>query len=128
MPILARSISGLFAVVRRPTNIVLLLGGSVVVTSGYLVAMYFAVQAFGGDLSFAQVGAIYLTGSAIASAAPTPGGIGALEAAVIAGLVAAGMPNDIAVPSVFLFRLGTFWLPILPGWGAFSWMQKADYL
>ena len=120
VPILARSISGLFAVVRRPMNILLLLGGSVVVTSGYLVAMYFAVQAFGGDLSFAQVGAIYLTGSAIASAAPTPGGIGALEAAVIAGLVAAGMPNDIAVPSVFLFRLGTFWLPILPGWGAFT--------
>jgi uncharacterized protein (TIRG00374 family) len=128
LPILGRSISGLFAVVRRPINVLLLLGGSVVVTSGYLVAMYFATQAFGGDLSFAQVGAIYLVGSAVGSAAPTPGGIGALEAAVIAGLVAAGMPNDIAVPSVFLFRLGTFWLPILPGWGAFTWMQKADYL
>jgi undecaprenyl-diphosphatase len=90
--------------------------------------MYFAVQAFGGDLSFAQVGAVYLVGSAVGSAAPTPGGIGALEAAVIAGLVAAGMPNEIAVPSVFLFRLGTFWFPILPGWGAFTWMQRADYL
>jgi undecaprenyl-diphosphatase len=128
LPILRRSISGLFAVVRRPMNILLLLGGSVVVTSGYLVAMYFAVQAFGGDLSFAQVGAVYLVGSAVGSAAPTPGGIGALEAAVIAGLVAAGMPNEIAVPAVFLFRLGTFWLPILPGWGAFTWMQREDYL
>lgn len=128
LPILGRSISGLFAVVRRPVNVLLLLGGSAVVTTGYLVAMYFATQAFGGDLSFAQIGAIYLTGSAIASAAPTPGGIGALEAAVIAGLVAAGMPNDVAVPSVFLFRLGTFWLPILPGWGAFTWMQREDYL
>jgi undecaprenyl-diphosphatase len=128
VPILQRSISGLFAVVKRPTNMLLLLGGSVVVTSGYLTAMYFAVQAFGGDLSFAQVGAVYLVGSAVGSAAPTPGGIGALEAAVIAGLVAAGMPNEIAVPSVFLFRLGTFWLPILPGWGAFTWMQRADYL
>ncbi|HEY3671660.1 MAG TPA: lysylphosphatidylglycerol synthase transmembrane domain-containing protein [Acidimicrobiia bacterium] len=128
VPILKRSISGLFAVVKRPTNILLLLGGSVVVTTGYLTAMYFAVQAFGGDLSFAQVGAVYLVGSAVGSAAPTPGGIGALEAAVIAGLVAAGMPNEIAVPAVFLFRLGTFWLPILPGWGAFRWMQKADYL
>jgi undecaprenyl-diphosphatase len=38
------------------------------------------------------------------------------------------MPNEIAVPSVFLFRLGTFWFPILPGWGAFTWMQRADYL
>jgi glycosyltransferase 2 family protein len=68
------------------------------------------------------------TGSAIASAAPTPGGIGALEAAVIAGLVAAGMPNDIAVPAVFLFRLGTFWFPILPGYAAFNYMQREDYL
>jgi len=127
-PILRRSISGLFAVIRRPLNILLLLGGSALVTTGYLIliALYFAIEAFGGDLSFAQVGAVYLTGSA--SAAPTPGGIGALEAAVIAGLVAAGMPNDIAVPAVFLFRLGTFWFPILPGWGAFTWMQRADYL
>ena len=128
VPIIKRSASGLFAVVRRPTNIALLLGGSIVVTTGYIIAMYFAVQAFDGDLSFAQIGAIYLTGSAIASAAPTPGGIGALEAAVIAGLVAAGMPNEIAVPAVFLFRLGTFWLPILPGWGAFTYMQREDYL
>jgi undecaprenyl-diphosphatase len=128
VPIVKRSASGLFAVIRRPTNIALLLGGSIIVTTGYLLAMYFAVQAFDGDLSFAQIGAIYLTGSAIASVAPTPGGIGALEAAVIAGLVAAGMPNDIAVPSVFLFRLGTFWLPILPGWGAFTYLQREDYL
>ena len=128
VPIIKRSASGLFAVVRRPTNIALLLGGSIVVTTGYIIAMYCAVQAFDGDLSFAQIGAIYLTGSAIASAAPTPGGIGALEAAVIAGLVAAGMPNEIAVPAVFLFRLGTFWLPILPGWGAFTYMQREDYL
>ncbi len=33
-----------------------------VVTTGYLTAMYFATQAFGGDLWFAQVGAIYLAG------------------------------------------------------------------
>ena len=36
----------------------------------------FAVVAFGGGLSFATVGAVYLVGSAIASAAPTPGGLG----------------------------------------------------
>ena len=51
-----------------------------------------------------------------------------VESAVTAGLVAAGMPNDTAVPAVFLFRLGTFWLPILPGYVAFRWMQREDYL
>ncbi len=128
VPVVGRSLSGLLAVVRSPTNVALLVGGSVIVTTGYLAAMYLSTRAFGGELTFAQVGAVYLTGATIASVAPTPGGLGALEAAVIAGLVAAGMPNDVAVPSVFLFRIATFWLPILPGWGAFNYLQREDYL
>ena len=128
VPVLERSASGLWAVVRRPLNLALLIGGSVVITGAYMAAMYFSTRAFGGDLGFAQVGAIYLAASAVAAAAPTPGGLGALEAATIAGLVAAGMPNDIAVPSVFLFRLATFWLPILPGWVSFQYMEREDYL
>jgi undecaprenyl-diphosphatase len=74
------------------------------------------------------VGAIYLAGSAVATAAPTPGGVGALEAALIAGLVAAGMSHTIALPAVFLYRLATFWLPILPGWVCFSWLKRRNYL
>jgi undecaprenyl-diphosphatase len=128
VPVLRRSTTGLWAVLRRPLDLALLLGGSAIVTGGYMTAMYFATRAFGGELAFAQVGAIYLAASAVAAAAPTPGGLGALEAATIAGLVAAGMPNDVAVPSVFLFRLATFWLPILPGWITFEWMQRQDYL
>ncbi|HEX5588036.1 MAG TPA: lysylphosphatidylglycerol synthase transmembrane domain-containing protein, partial [Acidimicrobiia bacterium] len=128
VPVLRRSVSGLGAVLRQPLKLLLLLGGSFIVTSGYVTAMYFATRAFGGDLTFAQVGAVYLVGSAVASAAPTPGGLGALEAAVIAGLVAAGMPNSVAVPAVFLFRLATFWFPILPGWASFTFMQREDYL
>ncbi|MGZ3689490.1 MAG: hypothetical protein ACXVBW_14405, partial [Bdellovibrionota bacterium] len=44
----------------------------------------------------------------MATAAPTPGGLGALEAAVIAGLVSAGMASTAAVPAVFLFRIATY--------------------
>ncbi|MET0275745.1 MAG: flippase-like domain-containing protein [Acidimicrobiia bacterium] len=128
LPVVRRSLSGLVAVVRSPANVAMLVGGSVIVTTGYLAAMYLSTRAFGGELTFAQVGAVYLAGATIASVAPTPGGLGALEAAVIAGLVAAGMPNDVAVPSVFLFRIATFWLPILPGWGAFTYLQREDYL
>jgi glycosyltransferase 2 family protein len=29
---------------------------------------------------------------------------------------------------VFLFRLVTFWLPILPGWLAFTWLQRTDQI
>ena len=44
------------------------------------------------------------------------------------GLVAAGMPNDVAVPSVFLFRLATFWIPVVPGWVALTYLERAEYL
>jgi undecaprenyl-diphosphatase len=29
---------------------------------------------------------------------------------------------------VFLYRLATFWIPVLPGWGAFSWLQRREYV
>ena len=51
-----------------------------------------------------------------------------MEATLIAGLVAAGLDNSVAVPAVFLFRLATFWLPILPGWLSFHWLQRHDYI
>jgi glycosyltransferase 2 family protein len=39
-------------------------------------------------------------------------------------LTAAGLPGSTAVSSVLLFRLVTFWLPVLPGWFCFSWLQR----
>lgn len=113
---------------RQPTKVVALIGGSVVVTMSYLLALYFATHAFGGGLPFATVGAIFLVGSAVAQAAPTPGGLGAVEAAMIGGLVAAGMDNSIAIPAVFMYRLATLWLPVLPGWLCFTWLERHEYL
>jgi undecaprenyl-diphosphatase len=128
VPALGSALRGLAAVIRSPGKIALLFGGSAAVTLSYVLAVYFSTVAFGGDLNLAQVGAAYLAGSAIAAAAPTPGGLGALEAAVIAGLVGAGMPSTEAVPAVFLFRLATYWLPILPGWIAFNHLRRADFV
>jgi glycosyltransferase 2 family protein len=128
VPVLGRAWSGLAAVMRSPGKIALLLGGSVMLTLSYVLAMYFSTVAFGGGLDLAQVGAVYLVGAAIATVAPTPGGLGALEAAVIAGLVGAGMSNATAVPAVFLFRLATYWLPILPGWFAFNYLRREQFV
>ena len=128
VPIIARAFDGVTDVLRRPSKVVLLLGGSMLVTLAYLTTLYFSVEAFGGGLPFATVGAVFLVGSAVAQAAPTPGGLGAVEAALIAGLVAAGLDNTVAVPAVFLYRLFTFWAPILPGWLCFQWLERHEYL
>ena len=128
LPVVRRAFDGVGEVVRRPAKLGLLVGGSIFTTVSYLLALYFCVVAFGGGVPLATVGAIYLVGSAVANAAPTPGGLGAMEAALIGGLVAAGLDNTVAVPAVFLFRLATFWLPILPGWLSFHWLQRHAYV
>ncbi|MGY1621073.1 flippase-like domain-containing protein [Geodermatophilus sp. SYSU D00965] len=128
VPVLRRSVDGVGHALRRPGKVALLLGGSAVITLGYLVCLYLSTRAFGGDLGLATVGAVYLVGAAVGAAAPTPGGLGAVEVALIAGLVAAGMDHTIAVPAVFLYRIATFWLPILPGWAAFVWLRRSEFV
>lgn len=51
---------------------------------------------------------------------PTPGGLGAVEAATIAGLTAIGIAPTDAVAAA---RLLTYWLPVLPGIVVFWLLQ-----
>ena len=88
-----------------------------------LVAFVVSLRAFGVHESFATLGVVYLAGAAVASAAPTPGGLGATEAALVAGLAVVGVSRDEAIPGVLLFRLATFWVPILPGWLSMVYLQ-----
>ena len=127
-PILGKAVHGLRDVLTTPSKVAMLLGGSTLVTLSYVVAFSFSSRAFDIDLRFASIGAVYLIGSAIATAAPTPGGLGAAEAALVGGLIAVGVDKEQAVPAVFLFRLATFWIPILPGYIAFSWLRHTERL
>ena len=113
---------------RSPTKLTALFGGSIGVTMAYIAALACAVAAFDGGISFAQVGAVYLGASMIAAAAPTPGGLGAMEAALVAGLTGVGMDPAIAVAAVLSYRLVTFWLPILPGWLCFRLLERQNYI
>jgi len=86
------------------------------------------VEAFDGNLNIAVVAVVYLAGATIGQAAPTPGGLGAVEAALVAGLTAAGLDAGVAVSAVLLYRLVTFWLPTVPGYWAFNYLTKKNLL
>ena len=51
-------------------------------------------------------------------------GLGAVEAALTAGLTAAGVPGAVAVSAVLLFRLLTFWVPVPLGWAALNFLER----
>jgi glycosyltransferase 2 family protein len=126
VPSLRRAVRGMRDLAGHPSRLALLFGGSTLVTLCYALCLVYCVEALGGGLAAPRIVAAYLVGSTIGQIAPTPGGIGAVEAALIAGLTAAGLDKETALPAVFLFRLATFWLPILPGWLAFAWLQRRD--
>jgi glycosyltransferase 2 family protein len=111
-----------------PVKLTLLFGGSALVTLAYIAGLAAAVQAFGGGAGFGAIGAVYLASAAIAAASPTPGGLGAIEAALIAGLVGIGLSSGAAVSAVVIYRLATYWLPVLPGWASLNLLQRRDYI
>ena len=104
------------------------IGGAVLLNLAYAAALFASVAAYGGDLAFATVGFVYLAAGAVGSAAPTPGGIGAVEAALAFGLTAAGLDSATAVQAALLFRATTFWLPMAPGWVSFTYLQRVGAL
>jgi uncharacterized membrane protein YbhN (UPF0104 family)/tRNA A-37 threonylcarbamoyl transferase component Bud32 len=125
---LANSLRAVRDVARSPRKLVLLVGGSTLVTVANLAALALALLALGAPVAVSTVAVIYLAGAAVGSAAPTPGGLGALEAALVGGLVAASVDQPTALGAVLLFRLATFWLPILPGWLCFAGLQRRGWL
>ena len=123
-----RALESIGTLARSPRRLVTLFGGSLIVTLAYIVALACATNAFDAGVGIAQVGAVYLGSSILAAAAPTPGGLGAMEAALVAGFTAIGMDPAIAVAAVLSYRLATFWLPILPGWIAFHLLERRSYI
>ena len=94
---LKQSLASIGTIARSPRRLLALFGGSLGVTLAYIAALTCAANAFDAGVSFAQVGAVYLGASLLAAAAPTPGGLGAMEAALVAGFTAIGMDGGVAV-------------------------------
>ncbi|GGS96320.1 hypothetical protein GCM10010156_63140 [Planobispora rosea] len=118
----------LLDVLQSPRKIAEGFTGTLLLTIFFVLCLDACIRAFGDSLNFAAVAVVFLAGNAIGSAAPTPGGLGAVEVALISGLTLAGLPQGIATPAVLLFRLLTFWLPVLPGWASFTYLQRNDAL
>ncbi|MFJ6460485.1 lysylphosphatidylglycerol synthase domain-containing protein [Streptomyces sp. NPDC091387] len=119
-------------VVQRPQKLLTGIGGMLLLTGLFVMCLDASVRAFSGPdtphLSYASIAVVFLAGNALGSAAPTPGGMGAVETALTLGLIAVGLPKEVAAPAVLLFRLMTLWLPVLPGWICFNHLTRKGEL
>jgi uncharacterized protein (TIRG00374 family) len=100
----------------QPKRLALLLAATAGVKATNLLALLAATWAFDGDIADWRIAVVYLVGVPLAEAIPTPGGIGGVDAVLIAGLARVGTSTAGAViAAVIAFRLLTFWAPIVPG-------------
>ena len=87
-----------------------------------------SLWAFGYTVPFAVLAITYLASNTVGSIVPSPGGIGPVELALTAGLVAAGVPYGVALSTAIVYRLVTFWIPIPVGWLSLQRLQKVGDL
>ena len=118
----------LVELVREPKRFALIVLGCAGTTLGMALTLWASIEAFGGGTTFVTVTVVTMVGGTLASAAPTPGGVGAVEAALIGGLAAFGVPTAIAVPAVLLYRVLTVWLPVFVGWPIMRWLTARDMI
>jgi len=125
VPAVRRAGSGLRSIAGRPLRLAQLLTGSIIVVSAYASALVFSAWAVGVQEDFLAITITFLVATIVAAPAPTPGGLGVVEVALIAGLVLFGTPLALAIPAVFLYRLLTFWIPVAPGVAAYRALERA---
>ena len=114
---------------RQPKRLALLLAATAGVKATNLLALLAATWAFDGDLANWRVAVVYLVGVPIAEAIPTPGGIGGVDAVLVAGLARIGTsPAGAVIAAVIVFRLLTFWAPIVPGMISAGFLRRQHAL
>jgi uncharacterized membrane protein YbhN (UPF0104 family) len=71
---------------------------------------------------------IVLVVTMLGGAVPVPNGLGVIEAGLIAGFTAAGVPQSEAVADVFIERICTAYVPPIYGWATLAFMRRREYI
>nr|WP_262986130.1 lysylphosphatidylglycerol synthase transmembrane domain-containing protein [Streptomyces sp. CBMA123] len=128
-PLTAEVLPRLLDLLRNPGRLAVGVAGQLLVSLCLIACLYCCIRALGREPSFAPVAVVFLVGNAAGNAAPTPGGAGAVDTALVFGLEqTASMEKGGALAAVALFRLLTLILPVLPGWAAMTWLQRRKAL
>ena len=115
-------------VASSPGKLVLLLGGAFGRDLLVAAALSVSLRAFGDHLRLPTLIVVITLAAIFGGIAPSPGGLGVVEAGMILGLTAAGVSEADATAAVFIQRLFSSYLPPIWGWLTLVWMRKREYL
>lgn len=85
-----------------------------------LACLWAAAIAVGAEHSIGGLAIAYVTGKVVATVPVTPGGLGTVELTLIGTLTAGGMGADLALATVFVYRVVSYFLVAAVGWVVFA--------
>lgn len=120
-------ISRLLAYRRRPNALLLALVGSVAITGGNILALWYSALSLHISLGLLPLLLIFTVAVTAGTVTPTPGGLGGFEAGLVAGFIAYQVADSRALAIVLIYRLINFWLPFAAGAAAFAVANRRGY-
>jgi uncharacterized protein (TIRG00374 family) len=117
-----------FAVLRSPTKLLELFGGSLLSQLLFAITLGACAHAFGQDVPLSTLILINTVVSLFAGILPVPGGVGVTEGGLSLGLTRAGVPSELALAIALSYRFAVFYLPPLWGYLSFKWLTARRYL
>ena len=128
VPAVRSALSSLWAVARTRRKRLELFGGNLASEVLFALTLGAVCRAYGVDLTFAELLFVNAAASAFAGLMPVPGGVGAAEAGLTAGLVGLGVPESTAFAVAITHRLCTYYLPPIWGYLSLQWLRRKDYV
>jgi glycosyltransferase 2 family protein len=128
LPGVRDALLGLWNVARVRRKRVEVFGGSIASELLYALALGATCLAYGVHLNVWQLIFINTSASVLSGLVPVPGGIGAAEAALSAGLIAMGVDESTAFAIAITQRLCTFYLPPIWGYLSLRWLARKGYV
>ena len=118
----------ILAIIKHPKRLIGSIILSIGITASYVLMLWASTKSVGINISVVDLFIAFVAGNAALTISPTPGGIGAVEAAITAVLVSAGVTPSLALASVVVYRIVSYWVPIIPGYLAFHRATKRQYV
>jgi uncharacterized membrane protein YbhN (UPF0104 family) len=112
----------------QPAKLVSLFAYAVLTQLLFAMVLGAALHAYGASASLSELLVVNTIASLLGGLAPIPGGMGVIEAGLIAGFTALGIPDTIAVAATLTSRLMTAYLPPIWGYPTLVWMRRRQYL
>lgn len=120
---LGRLVDTVVPTLRSPVRALQLIIGEVLFLLFSALGLTATLSAIGSHYSLKAAIAVFVVASTLGQLLPTPGGLGAVEGGLVAGLTAIGIHPTDAVAAALTSRVLTFWLPVLPGIAAHRLLQ-----